>query len=87
MAQDTLTFEEIDRHINASDLEAFATGGKHFVTAESLRANPAAAIPNICAAYKVIKPILQALLLMPFIPARWKQAIQAFMSVLNTLCP
>ena len=47
----------------------------------------AAAIPNVCGAYKVIRPILLLLLGTPFIPQKWKDAIKVFMGVLDALCP
>ncbi|MDT7540978.1 MAG: hypothetical protein QOE33_882 [Acidobacteriota bacterium] len=80
------TFEEVDKHIQSADLSAFQAGGKHHLTAANLSANPAAAIPKICAAYNVVKPILQLLSNLPLIPKKWKDAIKAFMSVLDMLC-
>lgn len=78
------TFEEVDKHIQSADLKAFEVGGKHHLTA----APPGIAIPvQVCAAYKIIKPILQLLLNVPFIPQTWKNAIRTFMQVLNVFCP
>lgn len=80
------TFEEVDKHIQAADLSAFQAGGKHHLAAGAATA-PAAAIPSVCGAYKVIRPILNLLLNTPFIPQRWKDAIKVFMGVLDSLCP
>ena len=78
------TFEEVDKHIQSADLSVFAPGGKHHVAAA---AAPAAALPNICPAYKIIRPILQLLLGVPLIPSSWKAAIKVFMQVLDAVCP
>ncbi|MEO5929551.1 MAG: hypothetical protein ABIR47_06440 [Candidatus Kapaibacterium sp.] len=83
---DALTFEAIDKHINEADLSQFEAGGKHHVMA-AIAANPAAALQNICGIYKVIKPILQGVLLIPFVPASWKKAIQLFIQTMDSICP
>ena len=82
-----LTFEAIDAHIKKADLKAFEPGGARHVTAAAVKASPASVLPQICQIYHVIRPILQAILLIPFIPASWKAAIKTFISVLDTLCP
>jgi hypothetical protein len=87
MSANAPTFEEVDKHIQSADLSAFQPGGKHHLTAANLTANPAAAIPNVCGAYQVVKPILQLLANLPLIPKKWKDAIKAFQSVLDLLCP
>jgi hypothetical protein len=84
MSASNLTFEEVDKHIQSADLSAFQAGGKHHLAAG---AAPAAAIPNVCAAYHVIKPILTLIANLPIIPKKWKDAIKAFMGVLDALCP
>jgi hypothetical protein len=78
-----LTFEAIDAHIKQADLSAFAPGGKHHV-ASAAAPN---ALASVCQIYHVIRPILQALLLIPFIPASWKAAIKTFINLMNGLCP
>jgi hypothetical protein len=86
MAEHVPTFEEIDKHIQAADLSAFQPGGKHHVAAAAAKANPAAAITSVCPAYKIVKPILLAFMAFPFFPAKWKDAIKAFMGVLDLIC-
>jgi hypothetical protein len=87
MSANVPTFEEVDKHIQSADLSAFHPGGKHAMTAASASANPAAVIPNICGAYKIVRPILQLLSNLPLIPKKWKDAVKAFMGVLDMLCP
>ena len=84
MSKENPTFEEVNTHIESSDIASL----------EKAAAKPAAAsltagaIPGqVCAAYKVVKPILLLLLGTPFLPAKWKAAIKVFMSFMNAICP
>jgi len=81
-----LTFEAIDAHIKQADLKAFEPGGAKHFTAAAVSASPGDVIKRVCEIYHVIRPILQGILLIPFIPAAWKAAIKAFMSLMDTLC-
>ena len=77
MSDKVPTFEEVDKHIQAADLSKIKP---------PVSAGAAAAVPNVCAAYKVVKPFLQLAVNFP-IPKKWKDAIKAFMNVLDALCP
>ena len=77
MANTAPTFEEIDKHIQTHAAQA----------APATAAAGAAAIPNVCQSYKTIRPILIALGSFPFIPKKWRDAIQAFTSVMDGFCP
>ncbi|MBV8556110.1 MAG: hypothetical protein JO116_11140 [Planctomycetaceae bacterium] len=79
------TFEDVDKHIQGADLSAFQPGGKHHLAAAP--AAPAAALPNVCAAYKIVRPILVLISKTSIIPQKWKDAIKALMSVLDLICP
>jgi hypothetical protein len=54
---DNPTFEEVDQHIQSADLSVFQVGRPH-MRAEATAASPAIALPNVCYAYQVVKPIL-----------------------------
>jgi hypothetical protein len=82
-----LTFEAIDAHIKRANLAQFEAGGPRHFTAATAANNPAAVFPQICQIYQVIRPILQGILLIPFIPASWKAAIKTFMTLMDALCP
>ena len=81
------TFEEVDAHIKNADLAPFAPGGAHHAATRAVGATAQAIPANICAAYKIVKPILNLLLNIPLIPASWKAALKVFMGVLNAICP
>ena len=84
MSDKVQTYEELEKHLEKFDLAAFQPGGsKH----PGAAATTAAAIPNVCDAYKMVKPILQAVLAFPLIPKKIKDAIKAFMAVLDAICP
>lgn len=78
------TFEDVDKHIQAADLSALQPGGKHHPGAASASA---AAVPNVCAAYKVIRPILVLASNTPLIPQRWRDALKSFIGVMDVFCP
>jgi hypothetical protein len=78
------TFEEVDKHIQAADLSALQPGGKHHPGAAPAAA---AAVPNVCAAYKVVRPILVLASNTPLIPKKWRDAIKAFIGVMDVVCP
>jgi hypothetical protein len=79
------TFDEVDKHIQAADLAAIQPGGKHFPAAAA-GAVPAA-LPNICPAYKIVRPILVLASNTPIIPQKWRDAIKAFIAVMDVICP
>lgn len=76
----TPTFEEVDKHIQKADLSAFQPGAK------AAAATPAAAIPNVCGIYKIVRPFLLLVSGFP-IPQKWKDAIKLFIKAMDALCP
>ncbi len=77
MSANVPTFEEVDKHIQSADLSALKPSGT----------GSAAAIPNVCQAYGVIRPILALVSGVPLIPKKWRDAIKAFMQVMDSICP
>ena len=70
------TFEDVDKHIQAADL-----------TTIQPPAAGAVALPNICPAYKIVRPILELASNSLFLPQKWRAAIKAFIGVLDVICP
>ena len=84
---DAITFEEINDHVNNADLTQFKEGGeKHFRGAD-VHAAPGDVLKKVCGIYHIIRPILQGVLSIPFIPKKWKDVIQAFMDIMDKVCP
>jgi hypothetical protein len=84
MSDKTPTFEEIEKHLDSFNLTDFQPGGKLHAGAGGAQG---LSIPNVCPAYKMIRPILLAILAFPLIPKKFKDAIKAFMGVLDMICP
>ena len=82
MAEREYSFEEIDRQIKGLDL-----AGMNERAAGMATASPADVIGQICPIYRAIRPILQGILLIPFIPETWKQAIRTFIRLMDLVCP
>jgi hypothetical protein len=78
-----LTYEELEAHVDKYLPAVQAAAAKP----QAAGASAEAAIPNVCPAYKLVRPILQAVLLIPFISAKIKNAIKAFMKVMDAICP
>jgi hypothetical protein len=82
-----LTFEAIDAHVKKANLADFEPGGAHHFAAGAAAAAPGDVIKKVCAIYHVIRPILEGILHIPFIPSSWKKAIQTFITLMDGLCP
>lgn len=81
MSANVPTFEEVDKHIQSANLSALKP------SAHAAAGGTAAAIPNVCQAYGVIRPILALVSGVPLLPKKWRDAIKAFMQVLDSICP
>ena len=87
MADTTLTFDQIDASLKKINLTDYQPGGRSHISAEMVRSNPAAALPQICPIYKAIRPILLVLASLPLIPPSWQTVIKTFLGVMDTICP
>lgn len=88
MASNAPTYEEIEKHLEKYNLADFQTGGKLHPGASAQGASASAvSIGSICPAYKMVRPILLAVVAFPLIPKKIKDAIKAFMAVLDVICP
>ena len=85
--ENELTFEQINEHINKADLSIYKKdGAKHFKAAD-ISADAGGVLQKVCSIYHVIQPVLQGILLIPFIPKKWKDALRTFIGLMGTLCP
>jgi hypothetical protein len=87
MANETFSFEQIDKQINALNLKDFEAGGPHHFTAAAVSASPGDVLKKICAIYRAIRGILIALENFPLLPAKWRDALKTFTKLMDTLCP
>lgn len=87
MNHEDYSFEEIDRSIEALDLDSFEEGGTRHFTAEAAAADPRGVLDKVCEIYKAIRPILVALSKFPLIPKKWRKALKTFIGLMDKLCP
>jgi hypothetical protein len=86
VADQIMTFEQIDAAINKLDLGVHKAAVANISAAA--KANPALALPQLCPIYKgAVRSILVILSNLPLIPQTWKDAIKGLISVLDLLCP
>ena len=87
MAKNTMTFEQVDKHVQSADLSVFQPGGKYHLPPGGTRPSPATVSTQVCAAYQIIRPILALIISLPFFPKKWKEAVKVFMQVMDVVCP
>jgi len=83
MASPSITFEQVHKHMRSVDLSKLRP--KAGPAARAIA--PAAALPNACAAYKVVRPILVLVSSTPLLPPKWTGAIKIFIQAMDTVCP
>ena len=91
-AGQAMTFEQIDAHIGDFDFKSYMPAAVPQAGAAVGNAAMAPAalgldLGKFCPVYGKVKPILSAVLAFPLIPKKWKDGIQALMSLLDTVCP
>jgi hypothetical protein len=75
--EDFKTFEEVEAYVD--QLNATLSKSKAF--------DEALGVEQVCKYYKIIRPILKAVLLLPLIPEKIKVPIRLFMDLMDKLCP
>lgn len=80
MSSNAPTFEEVDKHIQSADLSVLRTSSAGGATA-------AAALPDICGAYAIVRPILELVSNVPILPKKWRDALKGFIQVVDSFCP
>lgn len=84
MNRETMTFEFVDAALRRASLTPFRPGGRMHFTRRDVTTDPGRVIEKICAAWKIVSPILQ--LLKKVLPKKWRQAIEVFTKLMDTLC-
>lgn len=76
------SFEEVNKHIEAVNLAEFRPGGTHHPKAAASLGSA-----EVCAAYKMVKPILVLIASIPLIPQKWRDALNVFIEIADKICP
>ena len=85
MLKSKLTFEGIDAIVSKANLKSLRVAPAR-VQAATMDAKAADVLGTICAAWKVARPIVMLLLALPFIPKKWKAALEVFIKLLDSIC-
>lgn len=79
-----MTLEQIEAHIQSANLDQYDKPQMEGIDAQQ---DLQAVLQRICKIYGVVKPILEAILNFPLIPASVKKALRIFMKVMDAICP
>ena len=85
--QKEMSFEELDRHFSNVDLSPYKPGAKSHFDAAAVKANPAEVLAKICGIYRIVSPLLATVSNFPFFPKKWKEPLQTFINLMNSVCP
>lgn len=85
MSKTNPTFEEVNAHIEKADLKKLQAGSAALASAKGAKAANVGS--QVCAGYKVVRPILLLVSSLPLIPSKWKAAIKVFISIMDGFCP
>jgi hypothetical protein len=87
MAQKQLTFEEVNKHFEKVNLSQFKKGGKSYFSPKAITTAPSDVLEKVCKIYRSVRPFLLLVTSIPLIPAKWREAIKVFISLMDSLCP
>ena len=79
-----MTFSQLNEHAEKLELEGMAEA---FITAEGAKASPEEILSKVCGIYQKVRPFLEVVASLFFIPKKWRDAIRTFMGILDGLCP
>ncbi len=81
----SLSFEEVDAHVQGADLRAFAKGGPGYFVPADVAAAPMDVLKKICEIYRTLRPILN--FVKRILPKKWRAVIDTFIDLMDKLCP
>ncbi len=81
MARRALTFEQVDKIVQKADLAKLRRGAPR-----GARVAPAEIATTICSTWAVAGPIIHLVAGMPLIPKKWRDALGAFVDILDKIC-
>lgn len=81
-----MTFSQLQEH--AAQLEAEGLlSEQSLISEKGAKASPEEILGKVCGIYHKVRPFLEVVASLFFIPKKWRQAIQTFMGILDGLCP
>lgn len=84
-----MSYEQIKAHLKQADLQQYEReeAGDFTAAAPNDMASLTEKLKRVCNVYQGIKPILQAVVNFPFLPAAIRNGLKTFMNVMNAICP
>ena len=87
MAKKSNSKNDLIAYFDNLNLSEFKKGGRKYFTPNEVKTDPGGVIQKICEIYHKVRPFLAAILVIPFIPKKIKDAIKMFMDMMDKLCP
>lgn len=82
-----MTEQQVNEHFDNLDLSEMAPDGGLGFNAADAKANPGEVIGKICTIYHKIRPFLDLVDNLFFIPKKWREAIKSYMVLMDAVCP
>lgn len=80
------TIEQLNKHADSLENDGMLTEHQ-LVTPAGAKASPAEIMSKVCSIYQKVRPFLELVSTLWFLPKKWRTPIQSFMLVLDGLCP
>lgn len=75
-----MTLEQINAHADSLDVEGMAADLTEAKSADEI-------LGKVCEIYIKVRPFLERVANLFFLPRKWRRAIETFIGVLDGLCP
>jgi len=86
MADSAHTFEDVDKIVQSADLKKFQAGGAMHITADALGVAPGDVLTKLCGIWKIVGPIVRLIIKTPLIPQKWRDALEVFANLMDSVC-
>jgi hypothetical protein len=81
-----MTISELNKHADTLDTNGMV-GENSFIAPDGARADPGEIIGKVCGVYQKVRPFLEVITNLFFIPKKWRSAVMSFIVVMDGLCP
>lgn len=82
-----MTVKQVNKELKPIQSWETQPGGSLYFHNSDLQLRPAVVIEKVCAIYKRVRPIVLFVGGFWLVPKKWRETIQQFSTVMDTLCP
>lgn len=82
-----MTVQQLNQLADSLEAEGLSAASVEGPAGADAAFDPTAIMGKICGIYRKVKPFLDFLLSMWFVPAKWRTAILSFTGMLDMICP